>query len=219
MDARFTLIDPETWPRKSHFDYFMNRVKCRYTLTAKIDIAPFLKYISGQKLKFYPSFLYILLTAVNARQEFRMMLDDQGRPGFWSHVNAGYTIFHEDDHTFSDLWSPYSPDFDLFYETVVQDMALYKDVKGIKVKDGCPPNFCPISNLPWLHFDDCSEDTFDSSSFLFPVIRFGQYRQDEDRVLLPLSVFVHHAAADGYHTCALIQDIETLARSFGENGH
>ena len=30
-------------------------------------------------------------------------------------------------------------------------------------------------------------------------------------MLLPLAVSVHHAVADGYHTCKLINDIEAAA--------
>lgn len=216
MEPRFTLIDEAVWPRKEHFDYFMNRVKCRYTITAKVDITPFLEFVSANRLRFYPSFLYAVLTAVNDNQEFRMALDEQGRPGFWNFLNPGYTIFHEDDHTFSDLWSPYSRDFGTFYNSILEDMADYRHLKGIKIKPDCPPNFCPVSCLPWLHYESCSQDTFEPSSFLFPVVRFGQYKKEGERTLLPLSVFVHHAAADGYHTCKLIKDIEDMANKLGE---
>ena len=41
-----------------------------------------------------------------------------------------------------------------------------------------------------------------------PVRRY--FRRD-GRMWLPLSVFVSHAAADGYHTCRLINDIQEIA--------
>lgn len=56
-------------------------------------------------------------------------------------------------------------------------------------------------------------DTYTESSFLFPLIKFGRYFEQNDRVLLPVSVFVSHAVADGYHTCKLINDIQEISQN------
>ena len=81
-----------------------------------------------------------------------MGLDAQGRLGYWDIVHPNFTIFHKDDHTFSDIWSDYDPDFGRCYENIVGDMEKYKDQKGPKVKDRQPPNFFCISCVPWMDF-------------------------------------------------------------------
>src|SRR5574344_753955 len=99
-----------------------------------------------------------------------------------------------------------------FYDHVVDDMNRYKDVKKIKAKENTPPNFCPFSSIPWLSFESMSQDTYSESSLLFPMIRFGKYYNREDKMLIPFSVFVNHAIADGYHTAKLINEIEDLCQ-------
>ena len=37
--------------------------------------------------------------------------DKDGNPGYYDVLHPNYTIFHEDDHTFSDVWTAYTEDF------------------------------------------------------------------------------------------------------------
>ena len=198
------------WVRQQYFDYYYNTIKTKYTINHHVDITELLAVIKSQNLKFYPTFLYIILQVVNQNDEFRMSFDSENRLGKWSYVVPSYTIFHKDDNTFSDIWSNYTPSFTRFYRIVLDDMNTYKDVKGIKAKENRPPNFCPISVLPWLSFHSMSQDTYSESSLLFPIIRFGKYYHQGGKMLIPLSVFVNHAVADGYHTAKLINEIEEL---------
>lgn len=49
----FHPIDWETWPRRDHFNYYYNQIKCRYTLTAHIDIAPLREFQKQRQLRFF----------------------------------------------------------------------------------------------------------------------------------------------------------------------
>ncbi len=208
--------DTASWPRREHFDYFYNRLKCKYNLNAAIDVSAMTAYCRRHGFRFFPSFLYVIMTAVNRNPEFRMSFDANGILGTWNYLSPSYTIFHEDDHTFSDIWSQWNENFDVFYRTVCDDIAAYGNIKGVQAKPGKPDNFCPVSCLPWLNFTGFAQDTCTQSELLFPIIRFGKYETSGDKTVLPLSVFVHHAVADGYHTCKLINDITLAAGAFGE---
>ena len=144
-----------------------------------------------------------------------MSFDGEGRLGYWEEVVPCYTLFHPEDKTFTDIWSEYSDDFDTFYRTVVADMEQYGGVTGVvKARPGQPANFCPVSSLPWLSFTSFAQDTYTESPFLFPLIKFGKYFEQDGRTLIPVSVFVSHAVADGYHTCKLINDMQDIAGRF-----
>ena len=41
--------------------------------------------------------------------------DKDGNPGYYDVLHPNYTIFHEDDHTFSDVGTAYTEDFSAFY--------------------------------------------------------------------------------------------------------
>ena len=36
--AVFTPVDLENWPRREYFAYYFDRLKCRYSITATLDI-------------------------------------------------------------------------------------------------------------------------------------------------------------------------------------
>lgn len=149
----FHLIDMDTWERREHYHYYKDFLKVRYNLNVQIDITELLTQVKEQKLKFYPVFIYIIMKAVNQNREMRMQIDAGGRLGYWDECHPSYTIFHEDDKTFSDIWTEYNEDFYTFYDAVRRDMETYRDQKGIKPKPGKPDNFCPVSCVPWLSFD------------------------------------------------------------------
>ena len=215
MNAHFHVIDLATWERSAHFDYYYHKIKCKYNLNANVDITHLVKEQKARGLRFFPVMLYVVMKAVNQNKEFRMSFDGEGRLGYWEEVVPCYTLFHPEDKTFTDIWSEYSDDFDTFYRTVVADMEQYGGVTGVvKARPGQPANFCPVSSLPWLSFTSFAQDTYTESPFLFPLIKFGKYFEQDGRTLIPVSVFVSHAVADGSHTCTLITDMQDIAGRF-----
>ena len=74
-----------------------------------------------------------------------MGVDQEGRPGYFDVMHPNFTIFHKDDHTFSDIWSYYDDDFQTCYQNIINDMETYKDVKGPKGKEGQPPKLLLVS--------------------------------------------------------------------------
>lgn len=204
----FHRINMETWPRREHYIYYSEKIKTSYQMNVDIDITELLWQCKERKLRFYPVMIYVIMRAVNRNEAFRMAVDEEGKLGYYDVCHPSYTIFHEDDKTFSDIWTAYNESFPDFYEAAVKDMEEYRDVKGIKAKPGRPDAFTPVSCVPWVSFTGISHDTPGPRKMYFPIITFGKYKKAEDRWLLPFSVFVNHAAADGYHTSKLIEEIE-----------
>ncbi len=212
MRAIFSPI-PKDWKRKPYFDYYYYSIKTKYNINHHIDITAFKKELKDRELKFFPSILYVILRIINQSEEFRISFNNKGELGTWNYVNPVYTIFHEDDKTFSDIWSNYKPIFYDFYKEVINDIDKYKNIREVKARGNQPANFCPVSSIPWLSFDSFSQDTYSDSKFLYPIIRIGKYYNSEAKVFLPVSVFVNHAVADGYHTCKLINEIEYYCKT------
>lgn len=169
LRAVFTPVDPENWPRREYFACYFDTLKCRYSLTAQLDISLLLRCRISAERKFFPVLLYMIMRAVNkgpqeepggvqrpdqgrtrarhrgpgpdlsvlergGNEAFRMSFDEQGRLGIWNYCNPVYTLFHEDDLSFSDVWSSWTPDFSAFYEIVLADMARWGRVKGLKAR-------------------------------------------------------------------------------------
>ena len=66
----FKKIDMNTWPRREHFNYYINNIKCKYNITSNIEITNLLFEIKKKNLRFYPSFIYVVSKAINDNVEF-----------------------------------------------------------------------------------------------------------------------------------------------------
>lgn len=205
----FHLIDQKTWPRREHFVYYSEKIRTSYQVNYDMDVTTLVTECKDRGLRFYPSMIFCIMKAVNHNSEFRMAINEQGQLGYYDICHPSYTIFHEDDHTFSDIWTTYSNYFPDFYHNAVEDMETYKDKKGIKAKENRPDAFTPISCVPWLHYSGISHDTPGPRQMYFPIITFGKYEKKGEKFILPFSLFVNHAVADGYHTSKLINEIES----------
>ena len=206
----FNYIDVDNWERKEHFDYYRTKIVCGYCMTVKLDITHFLEQVKKNNLRFYPSFIYCAARIVNSMKEFKMGVDAEGRPGYYDVSNPNLTIFHEDNHTFSDLWTEYSPDFKEFYKNTVDNMDKYSTAHGIKVRANQPPNFFCISCVPWVEYESYNTYTPAGTPNMFPILTFGKFSEKDGKYTMPFTLNISHASADGYHTGKFINDLQEL---------
>lgn len=175
--AAYTLIDRRTWPRTTHFDYFRKALRCGYALTKPVDVTAAVEYAHRTGRSFYACTIWAISRTVNSMDEMRMMVDTDGNPGIWEISNPSFTILHEDDHTFSDLWMEYVPEFEAFYEAYENALRMYGNHKGVKAREGQPPNFFCISSVPWLDYTAYDTYTVDGDPHLFPIVTTGMYQK------------------------------------------
>ena len=203
------LIDMKTWERREQFAYYTENVLSSYSITAELDVTLFRRMTAAHGLKFQPSFIYCVTGSINAIPEFRVRRDSRsGRLIRYDRIYPSYTVFHEDDHTFSDIWTACDGSFFDFYETYQQDILTYGSVKGIKAKPDVPPNMYCISCVPWLNFTACSIFSHSDEPSLLPIITYGKYHAQWRKWLMPFTVSISHAAADGYHVSLLIHHVQ-----------
>ena len=209
--AIFQRFNPSVWERREHYFYYMNQIKTRYNLNIQLDVTSLIQTVREQRLHFFPAMLYLVMRCVNHTKEYRTSCSSDGSPGYWSYCHPSYTVFHKDDHTFSDIWSIYTDSFREFYGNVLRDIAAYGSRKGVKGKEGRPDNFIPVSSLPWLSFSSHGCDTFTESPMILPILLFGKYYEKDGRWYIPFSVSANHAAADGYHSAAFLNLLQEYA--------
>lgn len=202
----FQKIDRAHWPRREYFEHYFSQVPCTYSMTVKADITRLLS--SGRKL--YPAMLHSLTTVVNRHSEFRTALDEKGDLGVYSDMLPCYTVFHRDTETFSNLWTTYTPDWEAFRAAYEADLQQYGNRPGLVGKPDVPPNSFPVSMVPWASFEGFQLNLQKGYDYLLPIFTMGKYFRENGRVLLPLSIQVHHAVCDGFHVCRFIHELQDL---------
>lgn len=178
-------------------------------MTVLIDVKKLLDFCHESGHKFYPSLIYLVTKVLNQMENFRMFQDAEGNLCVWDQVVPNYTIFHEDDKTFSDCWTEYSDDFEVFYREITKDMEEGQKKKGIKAKAGQPANFYCISCVPWAAFTAFGSRTLGSTEpAYFPIITMGKYEKSGEKILMPVNMMIAHAVADGYHAGMFFQKLQ-----------
>ena len=214
MTAGYRKIDMEHWPRREHYAYYTTRLKVGFNMTARVRVDHVLDYCHRHGYRFYPVMICLVTRMLNQLDFFKMFRNAEGELCVWDHILPNYTFFHKDDETFSDCWSEYSPDFDTFYQTIVDDMARYQDQKGIKARPGQPGNFYCISCVPWVDFTGYSTGTSNTDPQFFPAITMGRYTEENGRITMPVNLMIAHAVCDGYHAGLFFNHLQSELDAF-----
>ncbi len=205
---KFKPLNLDTWERAPLFQHFIRDLRCVMSMTAEVDITDFLRAVHSRGQKFYPAMIWAVSSAINRREELRMGYDRQGDVGIWDFVSPYYAHFHPSDGRFAKLFTEYNPDYLEFYQRFEADAVRYRNLRWFELQD-VPPNVFDLSCLPWISYKAFDMHIFDSGTYLAPVVTWGKYAENEKgRTILPLSINIHHAAADGYHLCRFFADVE-----------
>ncbi len=199
----YTIINRDTWERKEYFEHYLSAVPCTYSMTVKLDITN----IRQKGLKLYPTMLYLLTTAVNQHEQFRMALNDRNELILYSDMEPCYTVFHKETETFSNIWTKYSKNYETFCRRYEEDIERYGNIKQFTAKPNLPENSFTVSMIPWTAFDAFNLNVPDFK-YLTPIFTIGKYVEDNEHFYLPLAVQVHHAVCDGFHVCRFINELQ-----------
>ena len=148
------------------------------------------------------------------KDEFKMNYDESGNLGVYDIVHPRYPIFHESDERISILWTEYSEDFKVFYSSFISDIEKYGEKRSMAAKGKFPPNCFDMSSLPWSSFTSFDCPPTHDVVWLPPFVMVGRFFESNDKMLLPVSISVHHATCDGYHVSRFFSEFQNLAKDF-----
>ncbi len=195
----YRIIDRESYYRKGVFRHFSEDCKCSTSMTARIDVTDFVEYSQKTKTKFYISFLYILTKVMNSREDYRMgYLWQTEELVCYDVINPTQYIFHDDTETFTLVYTEYCADYEVFYSNALQDVEQAKKTRDYGLDLEHHPNWFDASCIPWLSYDSLHVELPDGYLFFAPIVNWGKYRRENGRLLMPVTVRLNHAIADGY---------------------
>ena len=76
------------------------------------------------------------------------------------------------------------------------------------------PNWFDASYMSWLSYDSLNIELPDGYLFFMPIVNWGKYRQENGRLVMPLTVRLNHASADGYLLAKVYKILETEIKNF-----
>ena len=218
----FCEIDYENWDRREIYERFFGYT---YSLTVDVEITEFIHTIHQKNYKFYPSICYCIAKTVNENSDYRYGKVD-GIVGYWDSVDAHYSLLRTGTHLFTHAVTSYTSDFTQFYSAFLHDKEKAEAGNTLYYNNYSPLDTVHVSIMPGLThkalaFSKPARFTnydIDSTSFI-PFITVGKYREENGKVLLPVTVEFHHAVNDGYHAEQFFHLFAKCCREFLTDGN
>ncbi|MCH3972978.1 MAG: chloramphenicol acetyltransferase [Oscillospiraceae bacterium] len=206
----FTPIDLQSWPRGQMFYYFSKMAPTGYSITVNVDVTELREFTKERGIKFFPAYLWLVTRNLNRQVEFKVTEKD-GQLGYYDTLTPLYASFHEDDHTFSLMWTEYSDSFSDFYQAYLANQERFGDVHGVLSQPQTPPpaNAYTVSCIPWVSFEHFAVQSYENKPYYFPSVEAGKFFMEGNRTYMPLSLTCHHAATDGYHIKTFLEFLQT----------
>jgi len=213
----YRIIDKETYYRKGVFRHFSEDCKCSTSMTARIDVTEAAACSKRTNSRFYLNFLYILSKVLNSRDDYRMgYLWQTNELICYDVINPAQYVFHEDTETFTIVYTHYCEDYDTFYAGALKDVEAAKRTREYGLDMENHPNWFDASYISWLSYDSLNVELPDGYLFFSPIVNWGKYREENGKLVMPVSVRLNHAIADGYLVAnvfrLLQQEIESFCR-------
>jgi chloramphenicol O-acetyltransferase type A len=191
-------LDLETWSRRPQFDFFRSYDNPFFNICTSVDVAPLLSVTrANENISFFIAYHFLSIKAANEVEPFRYRLHDE-RVLVYERIHAG-TIILLPDESFTFAYFDYDEDFEVFHTRAKAtiDRAL---AGGPRLDERASrEDLIHHSVVPWITFTSVSHARKLGLDDSVPKIAFGKYRVDGDRVMMPVSVEVHHALMDGLH--------------------
>ena len=197
--SSYRVIDRQTYYRKGVFRHFSEDCKCSTSMTARVDVTELVEWSRKTGTKFYINFLYLLTRVLNSREDYRMgYLWQTGELICYDQINPTQYVFHEDTETCTPVYTTYTPDYALFYRNALADVEKAKQTREYGLDAANHPNWFDASFIPWLSYDSLNIELPDGHLYFAPIVNWGKYREENGRLMMPVSVRLNHAIADGY---------------------
>jgi chloramphenicol O-acetyltransferase type A len=123
---------------------------------------------------------------------------------YFEKINPSFTYMPENSELFKLITVELEEDMVEFIHHAKQTAVAQQGfIEGIKRED-----LIYITSLPWISFTQITHTMSKDKTDTVPRVSWGKYFRDEERILMPFSVQVHHSFVDGIHISKYIECLQ-----------
>ena len=112
------------------------------------------------------------------------------------------------------VYTAYCEDYETFYAAASRDVEDAKKTREYRLDMENHPNWFDASFISWLSYDALDIELPDGYLFFAPIINWGKYREENGKLVMPVSVRLNHAIADGYLVANVFRLLEKEIAAF-----
>lgn len=194
MSNNYKVIDEKNWERAMHCMVFRNNVEPAFCVTFEVDITNFLQKIRQKKFSFTLAMVYAVCKCANEIEAFRYRFLD-GNIVLFDSIDTAFTYINPESELFKVVNVPMQDSMEAYVKLAVKT-----------VKEQSQYFIGPLGNdvfqcspMPWITYTHISHTNSGKKDNATPLFDWGKYYEKDGRVVMPLSVQVHHSFVDGIH--------------------
>lgn len=202
-------LDIETWNRKEHFRFFSSCDEPLFGIVADIDVTDGYKFCREKDIPFFLYYHFKSITAVNQIEVFRYRIENS-EVFIYDTIHVTTTVSRT-DNTFAFAFIPFTGSFKEFTELAKAEIEKIRNSTGIGITENTGrSDVIHFSTVPWISFTGVTHARNYKYHDSVPKITFGKYFHKNNRLIMPVSINVHHGLMDGYHVGKFLELLEQL---------
>ena len=214
-NMNYKILDLKQYYRQGVYRHFTEDCKCSTSINSRLDVTELYEYSKNTSTKFYINFLYLLSKVMNSRDDYKMVYMWQTNEiRIYDKINPIQYVFHQDTETCSPVYSEYFDEYDRFYKNAAADIETAKKTREYGLDYDGHPNWFDASYISWLSYDSLHVELPDGYLHFMPIINWGKFRDENGRKMMPLTVRLNHAVADGYLAARVFKMLEKEIAEF-----
>lgn len=198
-------LDINSWNRKQHFEHFQKFEDPYFAVIVDVNVTKALDYSKKENVSFFVLYLHACMKAINAVENFKYRIYDD-KVFIHDVIHASATIARP-NKTYGCSFIHYSDNFEEFnanFEAEKQRILTTTDLFPEQNTLDCI--YC--SALPWFTFTGHKEPVLGVVKESVPKLGFGKYVEKQGKLMMPISINVHHGLVDGYHVGLFVEKFQ-----------
>ncbi len=194
---KMKLFDINNWNRKEQYLFFKDYEDPFFNITANVDVTRLFKYCETEKISFNLVFLHQLLSCTNSIVNFKLRIKEN-QVYIFDKIDLGTAIL-KDDTSFVFCYFSYMESLVDFLKSAKEQIKKQTLNSDFEVKEE-RLDLIHTSILPWISFTGIKHaKKGDEQTKGIPKFMIGKYFEQDNKLVVPLSIEVHHALMDGFH--------------------
>ena len=201
-------IDLSNSPRRAHFDHFRHMPDPHVGLTVDVDVTDLAERCKREGWSFYLAMIRVAVLAANGVPELRRRIRGEGVVEYDACDSSHIELLEDGTYCYCTLrhdpaqsWADY-----MAYARAQRERA--RAGASIEEEDDVEGLYF-ITSVPWLHYRAFIHPN-PGPEASNPSISWGKYQPDyRGRLMLPLTLLVHHSLVDGLQIAHFYREVET----------
>lgn len=205
MSNYFKVIDEKTWDRAMHCMVFRNSIEPAFCVTFEADITNFKSKIKEQGLSFTMAMVFAVCKCANEIEAFRYRFLD-GQIVLFDKVDTAFTYLNKETELFKVVNVPFVDTINEYCKTALQTAQDQKEYFTGPLGN----DVFQCSPMPWVTYTHISHTNSGKKDNATPLFDWGKYYEKNGKIILPISVQVHHSFVDGLHIGQFVDKLQAF---------